>query len=240
MFATRLPDESFVSHSTAARLIAAPLPSRLARMSRMHFTVEAPARAPHAAGLIWHSRRVAPGDIVIDPDGLRRSSPERIVCEMATVLRLDDLVALIDYVIHHSAPLTSVEEIARRLEFGDRITRARTLRVALALADPRSESRPESKLRVLLTMAGILGWHANYEVVDSATGDRFRIDLALPEVKVGLEYQGEHHWTVAQRRRDMTRRARLEADGWRIMEINADDLANPVELVARVQRFLAA
>jgi hypothetical protein len=38
----------------------------------------------------------------------------------------------------------------------------------------------------------------------------------------------------------MTRRARLEADGWRIMEINADDLVNPVELVARVRRFLAS
>ena len=37
----------------------------------------------------------------------------------------------------------------------------------------------------------------------------------------------------------MTRRSRLEAQGWYVMEINADDLGDPVELVARIRSVLA-
>ena len=37
----------------------------------------------------------------------------------------------------------------------------------------------------------------------------------------------------------MTRRSRLEAQGWYVMEINADDLGDPVEIVARIRSVLA-
>lgn len=157
---------------------------------------------------------------------------------MASVLRLDDLVAFIDFLIRGPAPLATVESIAARLAARDRITRARTLRVALELADPRSESRPESRLRVLLATAGLGRWHANYEVTGGGSGIPYRIDLALPDIRVGLEYQGEYHLTAEQRRRDMTRKSHLEADGWRILEINADDLRDPDELLARIRRFI--
>ena len=35
--------------------------------------------------------------------------------------------------------------------------------------------------------------------------------------------------------KDMTRRTRLESTGWRVMEINWDDLKDPIELVARIR-----
>jgi hypothetical protein len=37
----------------------------------------------------------------------------------------------------------------------------------------------------------------------------------------------------------MTRKSRLAADGWLVIEINAYDLRNPDELVARVRTALA-
>jgi very-short-patch-repair endonuclease len=55
-----------------------------------------------------------------------------------------------------------------------------------------------------------------------------------------LEYQGDYHRTPEQFRADMTRLSRLEADGWYVFQINADDLKNPEELVARLHRVLAA
>ncbi|HEU4807441.1 MAG TPA: hypothetical protein VFT01_04205 [Homoserinimonas sp.] len=64
--------------------------------------------------------------------------------------------------------------------------------------------------------------------ITTGGGYHYRADLAFPI-----------HGDEAQRRRDMTRRARLEADGWYVMEVNADDLRDPIELVQRIRRVLA-
>ena len=36
----------------------------------------------------------------------------------------------------------------------------------------------------------------------------------------------------------MTRMSRLEADGWKVMQVNKDDVGNPVELVSRIHTTL--
>ena len=71
--------------------------------------------------------------------------------------------------------------------------------------------------------------------------DRFgefvaRTDLIIDRYRIILEYQGDYHRTKkGQWRADTTRRAKLEAQGWRVMELNADDLRNPTELVQRIR-----
>ena len=79
----------------------------------------------------------------------------------------------------------------------------------------------------------------NHTLVDTETGKHLRPDFLFAEAKVILEYQGDYHRSRSQWRRDMTRRSRLEAQGWYVMEINADDLGDPVELVARIRSVLA-
>lgn len=237
LFAARLPDDVFFSHSTAARLLGAPVPLRFERIERIHASVPAPRRAPHAAGLIGHSREVQPGDVV-EFGGLKLSSPARMFCEMAGVLDVPHLVAIADYLIRRNAPLCALADLLERSRARDRITRSRRIAVAIGLADNRSESPPESFFRVLLTLAGIPPTAANHWVVTSS-GRRYRIDLAWVREKVALEYQGAHHLDPAQRRADMTRRAHLEADGWIVVELNADDLADPSTVVPRVRAALA-
>lgn len=237
MFASRLGDGFFFSHSTAARLLGAPLPLRLERLDRVHVTVAAPTRAPHAHGLIGHSRVVAPGDFVWLDDSLQVSAPARLLAEMASILALPDLVAVADHLIHHRRPLCSCADLAARLEFDDRLSRSAKLRAAIALADERAESRPESVLRVILTLGGIQPEAVNHEV---RVGDaRFRLDLAYPSRRVAIEYQGDHHRDPAQWRRDLTRRAELEMAGWTVLDFHADDLASPQRCVARVRAALA-
>jgi very-short-patch-repair endonuclease len=71
--------------------------------------------------------------------------------------------------------------------------------------------------------------------------DRFgefvaRTDLIIDEYKIVLEYQGDYHRKmVGQWRADMTRRSKLEALGWKVMELNADDLLDPEELIRRIR-----
>jgi hypothetical protein len=238
-FAARLPPGAFFSHSTAARLLGAPLPWRLERIEAVHVSVAAPRRAPHATGVIGHSRYVAPGDVIEGPGGLRVSSPTRMWCEMASDLDLPDLVAVADFLIHRRRRLATAAQLQARLALGDRVTRSRRLVAALELSDDRSESRPESRLRVCCVRAGLPTPAVNHELVDTVTGRGVRLDLAWPQQGFAIEYQGDGHRTAAQWRRDMTRRENLRLAGWTILELNADDLRNVDELVRRIVRGLA-
>ena len=52
-----------------------------------------------------------------------------------------------------------------------------------------------------------------------------RIDMGWPQWRVGVEYDGEQHWTnPATRARDVDRQAELEAMGWRNVRVSAEML----------------
>ena len=55
-----------------------------------------------------------------------------------------------------------------------------------------------------------------------------------------IEYQSRFHEAPVDFRTDMTRISRLEADGWVVIQVNADDLDDPGELLARISRVLAS
>ncbi|WP_222263215.1 endonuclease domain-containing protein [Modestobacter marinus] len=82
----------------------------------------------------------------------------------------------------------------------------------MALADGRAESPPESRLRVLLTMAGlppVPQWS-----VRRADGVFIaRVDLAYPAVRLAVEYDGAWHGEPGQLGRDRRRLNALVAAG---------------------------
>jgi very-short-patch-repair endonuclease len=82
------------------------------------------------------------------------------------------------------------------------------------------------------------GLAVNLPIITSG-GYKYRADIAMPVKRVIVEYQSLLHMTPERYRADMTRRSRLEADGWFVIEVNAQDLADPGELVSRVTRVLA-
>lgn len=101
-----------------------------------------------------------------------------------------------------------------------------------------AESAPESILRVIIVLAGLPEPRVNIDVTDRRGEFVARTDLAIAEFKLVIEYMGDYHRTSAgQWRDDMTRRSRLEAQGWRVMEVNADDLLDHVELIDRIRQF---
>ena len=81
----------------------------------------------------------------------------------------------------------------------------------------------------------------NRSMIDTEQGRVIRPDFEFEEFKTLVEYQGDYHrLTKAQWRKDMTRRSRLEAAGWTVLEINADDLTDPNALVELIARKLSA
>lgn len=236
LFQLRLTPSSFFSHSTAAMLHAIPVPYRVAHSALIHVSVPAPHRAPHAAGLAGHALQVQPHELMTLPDGLRVTTPLRTWFDLAHSLGLLDLVAAGDALIHWRQPLVSALDLAEALgqPFNRRIRRK--LRHAGELLNDRSESPPESILRALLILAGIPVSAANHVVTDRFGEFVARTDLIIDRYRIILEYQGDYHRTTpGQWRADMSRRGKLEAQGWRVMELNADDLKDPAELVNRIR-----
>ncbi|RSN53826.1 hypothetical protein DMH01_39170 [Amycolatopsis sp. WAC 04182] len=119
--------------------------------------------------------------------------------------------------------------LAHRRDNG--IVRARQ---ALAFSDERAESIPESEVRVWLGLHKI---EAEPQV-EVYRGTRFlgRLDLAIREAKVAVEYDGAWHLEGDQPRLDARRRAMIEAEGWTFVVITKDELyATPRAMVHRVQ-----
>jgi very-short-patch-repair endonuclease len=144
-----------------------------------------------------------------------------------------------DFLIRRASPLTTrvrLEECVRRHP-GRRGRPA--LRLALDLLDDRSESPAESVLRVILVQAGFTGMVSNHVVRDRNGRFVARVDLAFPSARVAVEYEGDYHRTEPGRwRKDMVRIRRLEALGWRVLRVNADDLRDPTHLLIQLSRVL--
>ena len=188
----------------------------------MHVAVQEGRRAPTGKHIRGHSLRFEPTEVRF-VQGVRVSTPARVWCELGAVLGLGDLVAVGDYLIHHQNPLVSRRQLADAVTAFPGRRGLRRLREALPLLDDRAESPQESRVRVILVMAGITGFRVNHPVTVTS-GKRYRVDVAFPAQKLALEYQGIHHADPTQYRKDVTRRAALEADGWTVLEIAADDV----------------
>jgi very-short-patch-repair endonuclease len=229
-----MPPLAFYSHSTAALLFGIPIPYGSERDDSLHVTLPAPARAPHATGIQGHRLSIREGDVT-EVDGVRRTTPARTWCDLASILSLVDLVAAGDFLIHHRSPLVSIGQLAAAVGLHKNRRGLRKLREALLLLSDRSESPPESVLRVLLIQAGFPEPHINHSVNDRFGEFVARSDFIIEEYRLILEYQGDYHRTTkGQWRADMTRRSKLEAEGWKVMELNADDLRDPIELMTRI------
>jgi hypothetical protein len=234
--AQRLPCAIF-SHTTAALLLGIPLPVSWARDPRIQVSVPAPRRAPHAANLIGHSPQLTDQDWMTLPSGLHLTRPHRTWLDLAQYLTLEDLVAAGDAVINRGAPLASVSDLHAALRSRKSRRGVRHLRDALALLSDAAESPQESRLRVILHNAQMGELRINHAVTNRFGEFVARTDIEVVDSGVVLEYMGDYHRTTPEQwRADMTRRSRIEAaTGKRVMEINADDLRNPAELVARIR-----
>ncbi len=222
---------------TAALLMGVPLPRRRESLLPLHVAVPRGTRAPKGQAIRGHEFDREPHQTV-ELHGLRLSPPERVWCELATMLGIDDLVAAGDSLINRRRPFTTALDLEMIThEFAGR-RGVVAMRAAYPLLCDSSDSRQETRLRLILVRAGLPQLTANPTIVTSG-GFTYRGDLVFMAEKVIVEYQGDYHRTPEQFAADMTRASRLEADGWRVILVGARDLDDPVELVSRIRRVLA-
>ncbi|WP_326551277.1 endonuclease domain-containing protein [Micromonospora sp. NBC_01813] len=113
------------------------------------------------------------------------------------------------------------------------------LRELLSLADPLSASPMESRLRLLLHDAGLPKPTPQYEI---RVQRKFiaRVDLAYPQWRIAIEYEGDHHREQATFRKDVHRFNALHAAGWLALRFTADDvLRRTAQLTQTVRQAIA-
>lgn len=163
-------------------------------------------------------------DRVATAVGLARRGPE------------DDAVVLLDRLLTGGmVRLDDVREAVAELPRGRGSAQAR--RVA-ELAVEFAESPQETRLRLVVVRAGLPPPVPQFRVFDDE-GFVARVDLAYPELRIALEYDGLWH---AERRAfldDRRRLNRLVAAGWLVVHVTFDDLRHPDRLLARIRAVRA-
>jgi len=220
--ATRLPSSVFFSHLTAARLHGLPIPH--GADDRLHISARAGSQAPRGKGVTGHVLTVADGDVIVSA-GVSLTSAARTFHDLATVLPLSALVAVGDELLRRGI---TKDQLLSSVRAGGR--GCRLVCRAAELLDEASESPKESELRVVLIEAGFPRLACNHVVRDEYGRFVARVDLAHPERRIAVEYEGDHHRDKRQWRQDLKRRRRLEALGWRYFSVTQADLDDPADL----------
>ncbi|MGY1773059.1 DUF559 domain-containing protein [Blastococcus sp. SYSU D00813] len=186
-------------------------------------------------GVRVHRTVLAPGDVTV-VDAVPVTSVLRTAWDVAALERLSTSVAALDGMVRSEE--VTLDDLAALAAAGSGRWGASRVRRAVPLVDPSAESPPESWVRVALVLAGLQP-RSQYEVfADGAFVAR--VDFAWPEVRLALEYDGEHHFTGTQIDVDQERLDALAAAGWRVIRLSAADLRDLAAVVRRVQEALAA
>ncbi len=108
----------------------------------------------------------------------------------------------------------------------------------LALATGEADSPPESILRLIVVEAGLPIPVVQYEINTVDGRKLYVLDLAWPELRIALEYDG---YATHEDRRDYDaeRDARMTARGWITIRATAADLRDPRRLLAELRAAFA-
>ena len=156
-------------------------------------------------------------------NGVLATTPLRTALDLGRFLRRDEALAALDALLR-VAGLTKEDLSSQlwRLKGQRGIVQLREL---VPLADPRAESAGESVSRLRLIDAGLPVPQLQWEIRTPFGIVRFRLDMAYPDIKLAIEYDGwEFHSSEEARARDRHRRQTLRQEGWTFVILTRDDL----------------
>jgi hypothetical protein len=238
-FALRMPPRAFFCGPTAAGLLRIPLPTDHAGLP-LHVGVRSGERRVDAAGIHPHHLTLRDDDLAFVA-GLQLTSPERTWCDLGGSLTLPQLVGAGDFLLWRRNPATSLVRLQTAVaQFtGRRGTRA--LRTALPLLSSRSESPPESEIRIAILHAGLPAPEVNDPIRDASGLFVAQPDLSWRRFRVALEYEGDHHRRDrTQWNEDIRRINALQLINWVAIRATSPDYRDPAELIHKLRIALMA
>lgn len=232
---TRVLPGAVISHASAVHLLGLPLPiDRAGPPDRIHCRVPPGTSRTRNRHVAIHA--MAPA-ATIRWKGIVMSHPVEVLREIAADVSHDDLVACADALAGGRwtrGLLVPLEEIRARAAVM-RGRGAAAVRAAVADARARVWSPMETRARLLLVRAGWPEPVANHPVTDPDTGALFVLDLAYPDPRLAIEYDGDGHRSDRRRwQRDLAKDEVLHALGWRVLRIAIADLRRPGPFLLRL------
>ena len=188
-------------------------------------------------GVRVHRSALPAADVMTLEEGaLRLTTPLRTAWDVAALETVPWAVGALDAMVRSGN--LDLDEFRRMVAGARGRWRSNRVRKVVPLVDARSESPPESWVRVACVRAGLPAPVPQFVVLHRGTF-LGRVDLAWPGARLIVEYEGAHHFEDLQIRRDDRRYARLVAAGWRIIRLSAADLRDLDAVVARIASELA-
>lgn len=229
-------DDAVVTDLAAAGVWRLPLPWDLQAVgTAVSMSVAPGAARPKRAGV--RGRRLdIPAFHLTEKDGLRVTTPARTWLDCAAFISYLDVVAMGDAILHRG--LASEGELTHLLTWGYRRRGVAKIRRAVPILDGRAESPGESWVRALLLEARLPAPECNVDVFEGGVW-LARVDMRWRRQRVIVEYDGAVHRDERQRRRDAERLNALQAAGWLVIVLTADDLRRTRQTVALIRSALS-
>lgn len=185
-------------------------------------------------GLLVH-RGALPATDVCVAAGCRVTTPLRTAWDLARRLERTEAVVAVDALARRGR-----FDPARLLAHRPGARGCRRLAEIGGLSNPLAESPMETRLRMLLHEYGLPVPAVQHEVLDAYGFVVARCDLAYPQVRLAIEYDGEE-FHRGRRVRDNHRDIALAELGWETMRVGAADVwTTPRRTADSVQRLLTA
>jgi len=219
------PPGSFVSHATAARIWG----GIVSETSDVHVTVPPTAVRSSRQGVKAHAGVI--GAAVTRFRNLAISTPEQTFLDLATCLDLVALVVVGDSLIRAGRTTAAALHDAALAWRG---RGAKLARRAARYVRDGVDSAMETRLRMLIVLAGLPTPQVNFILRHPDGSWWMRFDLCYPSLKLIIEYDGRQHAeNDDQWLHDLKRREALDRMGWRIIVVTSRDYYDTPEEVLR-------
>lgn len=216
-------------------------------LARVHTNRRDGKAARSAAGVVQHCGVLDDADIVVT-GGLRHTAAARALAETLCLPGIDTKRGLViaNSMLHRK--VLTPAELAAAIEMVERWPGSFPARMVLRLADPRIESVAESLLFHLCFEHQLPKPEPQFEVRGALGEFLGRVDFALPEHGVFIEFDGRVKYgkyiredddlsevLVREKQREDAIR---EATGWVCVRVTWKDLMEPERLAARIRRAI--
>lgn len=217
---------------TAARLFGLPVPRRITD-SDLHVAGRESSRKINRPGVTLHRHRQLDS---VDYFAIPLISVPQLMVEMAPLLYLSELVQMGDAAIskRFTGPKTSVDLMRAELVARKRVRSRKKLQQAISLVRYSVDSPMETWLRVWIVHQGFPEPQVHPAITCGLKNVVLHPDLGYPDLKLAIEYEGDHHRTSpGQFATDIERRQLLEAEGWTVLRVSKrTDMATFGKLLA--------
>ena len=225
------PLGSHASHFTAAQIWGGVVPDQpLTHVSSPHRRTRSERRGVG-------SHETSRGSQIVIFQQVRVSSPEQTLIDLATEISLVDLVVLGDSLVAKRRTTTQQIVAAANAWKGKG---SRLARRAADLVRAGVDSPMETRLRMLMVLAGLPEPVVNHIEYDAMGAWAKRFDLSYPDLLLIIEYDGRQHAEDdRQWGRDIERREQLDTDGWRLIVVRSTGIyTEPGTTLARIMNAM--